>query len=184
MKAKLTDEEIVQLYRKTHCKEHLATLYKRYVKKVHRTCLSFTKNHCDAEDFTHDIFIKAFSKIEQFQERSTFSTWLYAISHNYCQDQRRIAKRLPVKGVNEGEAVNVPESTEMDSTQVMIQQLGQLLNTISPDRLALLRLKYEDDLDSKEIAQLYNLKNSAVKMRLKRTRDQLFDSYQNRFLTS
>ncbi|WP_234733773.1 RNA polymerase sigma factor [Tellurirhabdus bombi] len=184
MEKKLSDEEIIHIYRSTLCKDYLAILYKRYVKKVHRTCLSFTRNYCDAEDFTHDIFIRAFSKIEQFKERSSFSTWLYAIAHNYCQDQLRAAKRLPVTGISENEADNVPEYTDIDSSQLMLQQLAQLLDTISPDKLTLLRLKYEDDLDSKEIAQLYNLKNSTVKMRLKRTRDQLFDSYRTLFLAS
>jgi len=50
---------------------------------------------------------------------------------------------------------------------------------MAPDDVRMLRLKYEDGVDIKTIARQYNLKDSAVKMRLKRTRDKvrrLYDS--------
>ena len=97
----LSDEDMIRRYlpdQPTHCFE---TLYNRYVNKVYRRCLSMTKDPLQAEDYTHDIFLKVFNKLDAFQERSTFSTWLYSIAYNYCADQLRLGKRLSMMSINE-----------------------------------------------------------------------------------
>ncbi|GAB2579594.1 hypothetical protein GCM10027190_31600 [Spirosoma areae] len=47
------------------------------------------------------------------------------------------------------------------------------MNMLSKKEQALLRLKYEDSKSIDEIAQLYALKASAIKMRLKRSREKI-----------
>eukprot|EP01031_Cornospumella_fuschlensis_P015460 gene15460-18893_t len=77
MDTSLTDEEMIRNYLTSQPNQCFETLYNRYVNKVYRRCLSMTKDSEKAEDFTQDIFLKVFSKLDAFQERSTFSTWLY-----------------------------------------------------------------------------------------------------------
>ncbi|WP_000299999.1 RNA polymerase sigma factor, partial [Leptospira interrogans] len=40
------------------------------------------RNETEAEDFTQDIFLKAFESQSTFQGRSQFSTWLFVIARN------------------------------------------------------------------------------------------------------
>ena len=149
------------------------TLYNRYVGKVYQRCLSMTKDAEKAEDFTHDIFLKVFDKLNAFQERSSFSTWLYSISYNYCADQLRIAKRLPTTTLEGSLEQNRAESTEAQLHEETLQLVKQAMETLSVKERSLLRLKYEDGLSIDEIAELYDLKPSAVKMRLKRSREKV-----------
>jgi len=174
----LTDEELIRFYLKNNQKECLEILYKRYAKKLHYRCFQFTRDTAKAEDFTHDIFIRVFAKLDQYKEQAAFSSWLYSIAYNYCMTQLRVKKRLRLVDLDDKHVDTIPEGDESDALGTALYQLAKLLKGIPADRVTLLRLKYEEELDIKEIALLYNLKDSAVKMRLKRTRDQIINLYQ------
>ncbi|GAB3969987.1 RNA polymerase sigma factor [Spirosoma terrae] len=147
-------------------------IYKRYVGKVYQKCLAMIHDPEVAKDFTQDIFIKVFVKLNTFENRSAFSTWLYAISHNYCIDYLRATKRTE----SLTEAI-VTEVSEQDQTETPAtsqwQALSLFMNNLPDEEVAMLRMKYEEGLSVKLISQLYNLSESSVKMRLKRSRDKL-----------
>ena len=172
MKHQISDEELISLYLNTRQNYYFETLYKRYVRKVYCRCFSLTKDAAKAEDFTHDIFLRVFTKLESFQAQATFSSWLYAISHNYCMDQLRTAHKNPaLLSVDDELVSNVAETAELPDDQ--FEQLSRILATITPEEQLFLRMKYEEGLDINEIARLFDLKASAVKMRLKRIRDKV-----------
>ncbi|QHV97170.1 RNA polymerase sigma factor [Spirosoma endbachense] len=174
----LSDEEMIRVYlpsQPTHCFE---TLYNRYVNKVYRRCLSLTQDSVKAEDFTHDIFLKVFDKLSAFQERARFSTWLYSIAYNYCLDQLRLAKRINTITLGESSEYDLPETDETSLRDEAIQLVQQAVERLSPEETTLLRLKYEDGMSIDELATLYNIKASTVKMRLKRSRDRIYRLYE------
>jgi RNA polymerase sigma factor (sigma-70 family) len=173
MNTSLTDEEMIRQYRINQSSQCFETLYKRYVNKVYRRCLSMTKDPVKAEDFTQDIFLKVFNKLDAFQERSSFSTWLYSISFNYCSDQLRLAKRLNFSPLDDMAGHDIPESTEAQLHEETLQLVNQAMSTLTDKEKALLSLKYEDGLSIEQIAQEYTIKPSAVKMRLKRSREKI-----------
>lgn len=170
MKRILTDEEMIRQYlpgQPNHCFE---TLYNRYVDKVYRQCLSMTQNSEQAQDFTHDIFLKVFDKLDAFQQRSSFSTWIYSVAYNYCADQLRVAKRLNMTALNDELEENVPECPESLVHEEAMQLVKSALESLSIEEQTFLRLKYEEGVSIEEMARMYNLKTSAVKMRLKRSK--------------
>ncbi|GAB3952142.1 RNA polymerase sigma factor [Spirosoma harenae] len=181
MNNSLTDEEMIRHYLPHQPNECFEKLYNRYVGKVYRRCLSMTKNAEQAQDFTQDIFLKVFHKLDAFQQRSSFSTWLYAIAYNYCADQIRVAKRLPTVALATSLEQTWTESMDAQIHEDTLQLVQQAMDRLSSQERIFLRLKYEDGLSVEEIAQLYDLKLSAVKMRLKRSRErlQLICSYQS-----
>ncbi|GAB3569757.1 RNA polymerase sigma factor [Spirosoma luteolum] len=173
MKTKLNDEEVIRQYLGTSPNDCFETLYTRYVRKVYNRCLSYTKDSEKAQDFTHDIFIRAFSRLDRFQERSSFSTWLYSISYNYCMDQIRVANRMSVTSLEDDLDYNLAVSDEYEQKEESLQQLSEAMSTISPQEAMILRMKYQEGLDISQIAKKLNLNDSAVKMRLKRSRDKV-----------
>jgi RNA polymerase sigma-70 factor (ECF subfamily) len=136
-----------------------------------------TKDSEAAEDFTQDIFIKVFSKMNTFQQRSKFSTWLYSISHHYCLDQLRVGKRLATETLADDLIDNMSEADTGDDVETKLRDMSKLMEGIPVEEVQLLQLKYEQGVSIKEIAKRYHLTESAVKMRLKRTRDKLYDRY-------
>ncbi|GAB2568769.1 RNA polymerase sigma factor [Spirosoma areae] len=181
MNPNLKDEEVIRQYLTTNPNDCFETLYNRYVRKVYSRCLSLTKDAEQAHDFTHDIFIRMFARLDRFEERSSFSTWLYSISHNYCLDQIRIGNRLtttPLEG-EAGQELQHPyvTSDEGEESEQSLQLLANVMKAISPEEAAILRLKYQEGLDIGQIAERLNIKDSAVKMRLKRSRDKVRQLY-------
>lgn len=181
MERRLSDEELIQSYRETGRKALLDTLYRRYARKVYFHCLALTRDAEKAEDYTHDIFIHIFSTIDQFQRRSTFYTWLYSVCTNYCLGQIRKANRLITIALEEEHANLIPDSFEWEAIDLMLLQMERIFKQMDPDKVALLRLKYEKNIESKEIARRFQMNDSTVKMRLKRARDEARNLYRTRF---
>jgi RNA polymerase sigma factor (sigma-70 family) len=59
-------------------------LYDRYSSIVYNKCYGFSKNKEEAQDLTHDVFIRLFVKLRTFKGKSKFSTWLYSFTYNFC----------------------------------------------------------------------------------------------------
>lgn len=165
----------------THRNDYFETLYKRYVTKVYQRCLNLTKDTANAEDYTQDIFLRVYGNLTNFKENSAFSTWLYSISYNYCMDQIRCANRTSTVSLEQDQEYTWAEPTDQENREFQLQQLDKVLGVISEEETLMLRMKYEDGLDITEIAQQLKLKNSAVKMRLKRTRDKIRLMYGEQF---
>jgi RNA polymerase sigma factor (sigma-70 family) len=175
-----TDEELVRMYISTQQNVYFEQLYGRYCDKVYRKCLSFTKEPMKAEDFTHDIFLRLIVKLGSFKEQSKFSTWLYSITYNYCTDQLRTPQKKAEVYMDEGwERVGdtLSDDDESELAEMAASDVRKAMEKLSPEERSLLMMKYQDDVSIREIAQVYNLTESAVKMRLKRSREKLRKYY-------
>jgi len=170
---KQTDEELVRQYINTNRNDLFEQLYNRYVNKVYRRCLSITKDPVVAEDYTQDIFIKAMQNLRGFREKSSFSTWLYTVSSNYCLDQVKHRQRLPTVSYHPEVAPDRQDTSDAQEMEEQIRAVNHTLTSLRDDELEVIRLKYYEGLEVKDIAARLGQTESAVKMRLKRTRDKL-----------
>ncbi len=176
---KFSDEELVRLYVETQRNTYFERLYERYCDKVYRKCLSFTKDPVRAEDLTHDIFMKLVVKLSSFREQAKFSTWLYSITYNYCTDQLRSHQlRREVYVDDNWERLDVESDDGLsDMAEMEALQLERALKQLAPEEQTMLLMKYQDDISIRDIAAINGLTESAVKMRLKRSRDKLRKNY-------
>jgi RNA polymerase sigma-70 factor, ECF subfamily len=71
-------------------------LYRRYCNRVYHLCLRMVKNEAEAEDLTQEAFFRVFRKIDTFQGKSAFSTWLHRVSVNTVLMSLRKKKRAEV----------------------------------------------------------------------------------------
>lgn len=176
----IKDEELVRLYVETQRNSYFEEIYDRYADKIYRKCYSFVKDSARAEDFTHDIFIKLAVKIGTFKETARFSTWVYSITYNYCMDQLRLNKKRSEYALSD----NFDMEEEGDDSELLSMQtegLRKTLELVSPEEKAILLMKYQDDFSIKEIADTFDLSESAVKMRLMRTREKVKKIYLENF---
>src|ERR1700679_845225 len=64
-------------------------LVTRHQKAIYRLALRFTRDHGTAEDIVQDTFVKAYQKLDSFEERSSFKSWLFRIAINTSKNKLR-----------------------------------------------------------------------------------------------
>ncbi|WP_235855825.1 RNA polymerase sigma factor [Flagellimonas aequoris] len=179
--AHLSDEELVEQIVANNDPLLFGKLYDRYAKMVYNKCFGFAKSESEAEDLTQDVFLQLFIKLRTFKGRSKFSTWLYSFTYNFCVNYVNRNKQLKIRD----QSVQVDESDYKLSEDVPDESLYEMkadklkksLDLISAEDKSLLLLKYQDGASIKELVELMDLGDSAVKMRLKRAKERLLEIY-------
>jgi RNA polymerase sigma factor (sigma-70 family) len=166
----LHDMQLIQAIRSGD-KEASGELYHRYYKRVFRKCHSFTRDNDTAFDLAQESLLKALEKLHTFRGESSFSTWLFSITQRHClgalKKESKLGQRLDVfeppgnfSAVDEG----VIEREEI---------MYGLLHALPEPEFQLLSKKYLDGHSVERLQSTFNLSSSAVKMRLKRSKEKL-----------
>jgi RNA polymerase sigma factor (sigma-70 family) len=180
-----SDEEIILIIINSGNQELFEILYLRYFKKVRDKCFSFLKDTKLSEEFANDILTKAYEKINGFKGNSSFSSWLYSITYNYCIDYLRIKKKLHYPEWNSSNVIpEIIDESETDFEEVSYENLLTIFELIHPEEKVLLLMKYQDNLPIKSIAKTLRISEDAVKMRLKRARSRVIYLYNQKFNSS
>ncbi|GAB4415619.1 MAG: RNA polymerase sigma factor [Bacteroidia bacterium] len=171
---KCSDEQIIEAITEEGKTELFGILYDRYADKVYRKCISFVKDEEQAMDMAQDVLLKAFTQLSRFRGKSRFSTWLYAVTYNYCVETYRRQSRHIKLDIDRGP--DIAENTsevEQDLLGLRADKLRAALEHISPEDKMILLLKYQDDVSIKELMDQLDISESAVKMRLARARQRV-----------
>ncbi len=176
----IPDEELVRKIVASNNTDLFGVLYDRYSDKVYQKCLSFTKEKQEAQDLTHDIFIRLFVKLRTFKGKSKFSSWLYSFTYNFCLNyaNRDLKKKHKTTSIEEEENLDIDkEYDDHYIFQLKTDKLKLAIEKLEPNNKVILLMKYQDDFSIKEIEESLNLGKSAVKMRLKRAKQKLVTIY-------
>ena len=110
--------------------------------------------------------------MSKFGEKSKFSTWIYSITYNYCIDFIRRKKKE--KNLFSDEIENAPDIVDdvpdIALLEMEVHKLKAVLKDIPSGDRAILLMKYQDDMSIKEIADILDKSESAVKMKIKRAK--------------
>ena len=177
----VSDEELVEKIVAKNDTLLFGILYDRYAKRVYNKCYGFAKSQDEAEDLTQDVFLMLFLKLGSFKGKSKFSTWLYSFTYNFCinyvnrNKQRKLSDQsVPLEHT---EYKLTGEVSDESIYEMKTDRLEKALEQISVEDKSILLLKYQDGASIKELADLLELGESAVKMRLKRAKAKLLETY-------
>jgi RNA polymerase sigma-70 factor (ECF subfamily) len=155
---KTSDEEIIRQITQAGKQELFEVIYSRYYSKVLDKCYSFLKDRNQAEEFANDILTKAYEKLPGFKGTSSFSSWLYSITYNYCIDYLRFKKKLHYPNWNsQNDIPEIIDESEAELNDVNYDNLLQIMEMIHPEEKVLLLMKYQDNLSLKEIGKHFGL---------------------------
>lgn len=178
----LSDVEIINRVVQDDDGKVYAELIRRYRAKVMDKSYSLLKDRVLAQEFAHDIMSKAYEKLREFKGTSSFSTWLYSITYNYCIDYLRSKKKLHYPSWNsEHDIPEIVDMEEEDLTDLNYTRLMSIIDGIHPEEKALLLMKYQDDLSLKQIAGALRISESALKMRLQRAKARVLLMYKKNY---
>ena len=176
----MRDEEIIHIILEQGQKELYTILYNRYRVKVHDKSYSLLKNKDLADEATQNILERTYEKLSSFKGKSSFSSWLYSITYNYCIDYLRNKKKMSYPEWNrQQEMPDISDTIDPDEDEDLInnEKLNIILEKIHPEEKALLLMKYNDDISISNIARALRLTESATKMRIKRARARVLYLY-------
>ncbi|MEZ5041476.1 MAG: sigma-70 family RNA polymerase sigma factor [Saprospiraceae bacterium] len=168
----MKDAEVIHGYLKSQASICFSLLYERYAGKIYSKCISLLKDESLAKDATQEIFTKIFLNLSKFGEKSKFSTWVYSITYNYCIDFLRRKKKQDIFSDEMEKAPDIVDEIPDEALYDMnVAQLKEVLKNIPDGDRTILLMKYQDDFSIKEIAEILDKTESAVKMQIKRAKE-------------
>lgn len=162
--------------------EELVNRYKNYVFNI---CYSKLKNAEDAEDATQEVFVRVYFGLNKFRFESEFKTWLTQIAINVCLTMLLSNKQkfwrnfvaadgdVDVETIYRSKITNVQEENFWTT-------VGSILHKMYHNYRKVFILKYFKNLKLLIISKKVAASVSAVKMRLKRAKDQFIRIYRSR----
>ena len=150
-------------------------IYEAHSQMIYYLALRLLGDPTQAEDATHDVFLKAYRKMDQFRGESEVRTWLYRIAINHCQNLAQTWHRRHVFS-NADEAVweTAVSGAESPLRVLEIKELGQRIQktmaTLPEEYRLLLLLVADQELSYQEVGTLTNQTADAVRGKLHRAR--------------
>jgi RNA polymerase sigma-70 factor, ECF subfamily len=150
-------------------KADLEELFRRHWPPAYRAAYYVVYDRAAAEDIAQEAWLSAIRALDRFDRRRPFGPWLHRIVVNRAIDWARArALRKEIEASAEGPAA---EGAEHDLAAR--DELDAALATLSPERRAVVVLRYMLDYTPGEIAELLELPRGTVNSRLRRALDEL-----------
>ena len=165
----LSDGELVAMVRGGNVEA-----YRQLVDRHYADCLRYARrtlgNNDDAEEAVQDTFARAYRFLHRFDCEKKFKGWVFGILLNRCRTVGAMRQRTDGALVSldaldaDGHAHANPEF-DVDLQRALLR--------LDPSHREALLLKYADDWTYEEMADATGARVSALKMRVKRAREQI-----------
>lgn len=172
--SRLSDEELLHRFQEYGTANFFSELVRRYEAEVLKKCYQRLRDREAAKDVSQEVFLRLLTRSGTYQAGLPFKPWLGRIIHNRCidhlkQDKTGLHQEISHKIVDTLEE----EIDTEDITRPTVEILQELLEKVSGEEKLILLLKYEQQWSIQTIQQSLELSESAVKQRLKRSREKL-----------
>lgn len=150
-------------------------LYTEHSRAIYYLALRMLGDPTKAEDAAHDVFLKAYRKMDQFRGESSYRTWLYRIAINHCRNlQQAWNERHMISNADEGVMATAPSPADSPLRVLETKELGQriqkALDELSGEYRLLLLLVADEQMSYDEVAALTEQTADAVRGKLHRAR--------------
>lgn len=166
-------------------------LIQKYQKRIYFTVLQVVMNHDDADDVLQETFIKAYTKLNTYNELYPFYPWLYRIAINTSLNHQKKKARLRALSLDEldnnnnhSELAESPSQLFDTEGSELVDNLKKALQRIPYEQRTVFMLRVNDGLSYQEISETMEISMGTVMSRLSRARDKLRVLLQGYFETN
>lgn len=156
----------------------------RHQERVLANCRYLSGSPDDAQDLAQGVFVKAYFALPKFEGRSAFSTWIQRIKINHCLNFLRSRKKRAYVDIHDP-VTEAQEELRVESRaeqRVLARNERERIQAILdelPDTLRVpLIMRDLDGMAYQDIADDLEIGLSAVKMRIKRAREEFRARYE------
>ncbi|MFQ5677153.1 MAG: RNA polymerase sigma factor, partial [bacterium] len=155
-------------------------IIRKYQKRIYFTILQLVMNHDDADDVLQETFIKAYTKLDTYNNIYPFYPWLYRIAVNTSLNHQKKKARLRALSIDDldgnnhnGDLAESPSQLFDTEGNELVEKLKDALQQIPPEQRMVFILRVNDGLSYQEISQTMEISIGTVMSRLSRARDKL-----------
>lgn len=155
-------------------RDAFSEIYKLYYRKVFRYCKFNTNDDSLAQDICQESFVRAWKKIADFEiDKPNWSiqAFLFTIARNLIIDRSRSKREFSLEHY-EHLATQEDLYAEFDRTSA-IHTIRDALSKLDETEQQIIVLRYFEDMDSKEVANILGVKDGALRVRQHRAMEKL-----------
>jgi RNA polymerase sigma-70 factor (ECF subfamily) len=177
--ASLSDEELAaQAAREGSDGIAFTMLMDRFRERVWRVCWRLMGTEHDAEDAAQEVFVRLFFERGKFAGRSRYSTWLHGVAIRTCLTLRRSrSRRRRRESPESGEASLAETHADPQSSPSAAVDAAhdsqKLLEHLDEEDRALVLMRFAENHDYDELAEMFGTTSGALRMRISRIREKL-----------
>ncbi len=139
-------------------------IYNLYFKRIYQFIYFRVSHKETAEDLAEDVFLKVYGKLSSLDSHNSFEGWLYQIARNividyYRQKQATVAFD-DLENTLEYEK-NIIDIVSLDQQQKVFLEL---LKQLAPEQQIVIKLKFLEDLQNSEIAEMLHKNEGAIRV--------------------
>ncbi len=160
------------------------SLVRRYQQDVFRFSLHYLRDIEHAKEIAQEVFLRVYTARERFDPARSFKPWLLCIARNLCLNEIKRKKTVRMETLEEYVSSSREDSGELlrssadgaDEKMMTSERhmaLMAAVNALPGDASELVKLRYFERLSAKEIAEIMDSTEGAVRTRLHRILKQL-----------
>lgn len=143
---------------------------------IYRLAYYRTYSRMDAEDITQEVFVQAYKKMNNLHDNGKFRAWLYSIAVNKCNDflrKKKILSLLRIRSAQEHELIQDNRGSDnnynssIEKTEFW-QRIRAMMDKLSAMEKEVFTLRFMDQRNINEIAEILDKSESTVKTHLYR----------------
>jgi RNA polymerase sigma-70 factor (ECF subfamily) len=180
--AGLSDEELAaQAAREGSDGVAFTKLMDRFRERVWRVCWRLMGSQQDAEDAAQEVFVRLFFDRTKFAGRSRYTTWLHGVAIRTCltlrrsRSRRQRRERADSAGGDDAPTVQThadPAAAPSAAVDAALD-VDRLLEGLDEEDRALVLMKFAENHDYEELAEMFGATAGALRMRVSRIREKL-----------
>jgi len=153
----------------------------KYRDKIWRLARGVTRSDADADDVVQEVFLTLLQKIDSFEGRSSFSSWLYRVSINAAY--MKVRSRKFIQSFDNSDLELIESEYERKECMLMdydpeeiadgrksLEAIHEAIDKLPEKYRSVLLLRDIEEMSTQEVADMLGLKPAAVKSRLHRAR--------------
>ena len=170
-----TEQDMALVRRvKSGDRDAFGELVQKYKQQIYFVAYRMTNNHTDADDLSQEAFIKAYESIGNFQEKSSFSTWLYRIIMNMTINHLKKMGRRQIFTLDENISIeNTSNPGRILENRQLNEEITKAIDSLPLKQKAVVELALLEGLPHRQIAQILGCREKTVSWRLFQARNKL-----------
>ncbi|WP_074956892.1 sigma-70 family RNA polymerase sigma factor [Alicyclobacillus macrosporangiidus] len=138
---------------------------------------SLTNDPFLTDDLTQDVFVRAYTSLDQFRNESSYKTWLFSIARNRCKDFQKSAffRRVVPIDFHRTQSLDAEHTSAEDEAVRAIErnELWKAILTLKKPYREVVILHLREDMTFAEIAAVLSIPEVTARARYRRALQQL-----------